>query len=1029
MLRVESLTRLYESIQQASDSQRRRLSTEIPNLVANEIVFRTLVKIPRSFAPLKEFLAAYFPDDQLNDSIRRIVPFESPPLYPRLKDLLDFDLYYLDALKSLLEIPTQFSGAIQKVLSRFANETYTVNLLFAVDKDFSADEASYETKQILTEHFLDGFAKQVVTDRQKAWARIIFDDESQVGKLFLATARRAQEAMGDYLGRVDFYRYQFVDDFSTPLFFHEGSSGGLALAELYYLAHASLRSPLAPYTAFVGALNEKLQVEAVASIPAKIEAAKENGIRILFLPEGNLKEVPPDEEGEGSLHFLSYKEGICTDVFSEVASLRKEHGFLPENNLPERHNRFIGREQEILEISSLLKQERVVNLIGTGGVGKTRLAEKVASDVLTSFPDGVWFVALSSLRDANLVLPTIASVLSIQPQPNTPLEVQLIDFLQTKRLLLLLDNFEQLQHKVVQLIEELIQNTKFIKCLVTSRDVSTCPDGKNFLVVPLDTPPPEISLSVASVKLFLARAEELGQPVSEDAFPTVAQLCRALDGIPLAIELAASRLVDLSPEELLLSIEEQLPLQAAEPTDTLDPRHQKLESVLSWSYDLLTEVEQELFAQLSVFSGGFFIEAVENICSGKHLLGNLFSLRTKSLVQAETAGRKKRYFLLEPLRQYAAEKLGDGQSIKKAHAEYFCAWAKEQDEKREGAEQSQALDYMALELDNFRKAMDFAKEKEESKLLGEFGVALSMVFYFRGFWSEGIQRLSQAEGGLRELGDNALLAKALHGLGRFYDSQGDYSTALNLYNESLQIRRELADKQGIADTLSNLGIIAGNQGEYDEAKQFINESLRIYQDLGNKRDIAYTLDSLGSAIAHQGEYDEAKELYTKSLEIQRELRNKYGIAITLNNLGCIALDEEKYDEARPPLTESLKIARELGVKELIAGLLTNLGTIALNQGAYNESRQLFAESLKIKRELGDKWGMAASSHGFGALAKAEGKLAQAVAFLLSAARLYEEMQATNSVEAGEVAEALAGIQQEIGSEQFEKIKQRANAMT
>jgi len=709
--------------------------------------------------------------------------------------------------------------------------------------------------------------------------------------------------------------------------------------------------------------------------------------------------------------------------------LRKEHGFLPENNLPERHNRFIGREQEILDIRLLLKQERVVNLIGTGGVGKTRLAEKVASEVLTSFPDGVWFVSLSSLRDANLVLPTIASALSIQPQPNIQLQGQLIDFLQTKRLLLLLDNFEQLQHKVVQLIEELIQNTKFIKCLVTSRDVSTCPDGKNFLVVPLETPPPEIPLSVASVKLFLARTEELGQPVSEDAFPTVARLCRALDGLPLAIELAASRLVDLSPEELLLSIEEQLPLQAAEPTDTFEPRHQKLQSVLSWSYDLLTEVEQELFGQLSVFSGGFFIEAVENICSGKHLLGNLFSLRTKSLVQTETAGRKKRYFLLEPLRQYAAEKLGDGDSIKKAHAEYFCNWAKEQDEKLKGAEQSQAFSAMALELDNFRKAMDFAKEKEESKLLGELGVALSKFFHIRGLWSEGIQRLSQAKGVLRNLDANALLAKALHWLGIFYDSQGDYSTARNLNNESLQIRIELGDKQGIADTLGNLGIIAYFQGEYDEAKQFHNENLQIYKDLGDKESIADTLGLLGTATAHQGEYNEAKVLYTESLEIQRKLRNKHGIAATLNNLGCIALDEGKYDEARQPLTESLQIARELGAKGLIAALLTNLGIIACQKGAYSESKQLFTESLKIKRELGDKWNIAESLHQFGKLAEAEGKLTQAVMFLLSAARLFEEIQATNSVEAGEVAEALVGIQKEIGSEQFEKIKQRADAMT
>ncbi|MBC8229179.1 tetratricopeptide repeat protein [bacterium] len=1029
LLSLENLINLYESIQQASNSQRRRLSPEIPHVVANEIVFRTLVKIPRSFATLNQFLASYFPYDRLSDSISRILPFESPPFYPRLRDLLDFDLNYLDALKNLLEIPTQFSDAIQKVLSRFANETYSVNLLFAVDKDFSDYEISPETEKIITEHFLDGLVRQVVTDRQPAWAGIIFDESSQVGKLFVDTARRAQEAMRDYLGTIDFYRYQFVDDFSTPLFFHEGSSGGLAFSELYYLAHTELRSPLAPYTAFVGALNEKLQVETVASILAKIQAAKENGIRILILPDGNQEELTSYEEASGSIQLISYREGVCSDVFSQIESLRKENGFLPENNLPKRHNRFIGREHESLEIRELLKKERLVNLIGTGGVGKTRLAEEVAFELLPSFPDGVWFVDFSSLRDANLVLPTIASALSIQPQPSTPLEGQMIDFLRTKRLLLVLDNFEQLPHKAGELIEELVQNTEFFRCLVTSRDVSTCPDGKKFLVAPLETPPPEITLTVDSVKLFLARAEELGQPLSEENLPTVAELCRMLDGIPLALELAAARLVDLSPEEILSRIKEQLPLQVAEPADTFDPRHRKLMSVLSWSYDLLTEAEQELFAQLSVFSGGFFTEAVEKICSGKHVLGNLFSLRAKSLVQTETAQQKKRYFLLSPVQQYAAEKLDDGTKIKKAHAFYFCIWVKEQDDKLNGGQQSQALVEMALELDNLRAAMAFAFDLGESKLLGEFGVALSQFFHTRGFWSEGIQCLSRAEEVLRALGANALFAKALNWLGVFYDSQGDYETAQNLYDESLQIRRELGDKQGIADALSNLGIIVAYQGKYDEAKRFHNESLQIDRDLGHKQGIAITLESLGTITARQGAYNDAKELYTESLKIKRELGDKHGIASTLNNLGCIALDQGAYSEAKQPLTESLKIARELGVKLLISALLNNLGIIACQQGAYDEARQILTESLKIKRELGDKSGIAESFYQFGKLAKAEGESAQAVLFLLAAARLYDEMQATNSTEAGEVDEALASIQKEMGLEQFEKVKKRADAMS
>ncbi|MBI1925009.1 tetratricopeptide repeat protein [Candidatus Poribacteria bacterium] len=1071
LLKLERLIKLYDSIQGASEPQRRRLEEQkIPAQVADEIVFRTLVKIPRDFALLKEFLAAYFPQDRLNDAIPRILPFEIPPLYPRVKDLLDFDLAYLDALKSTLEFPTQFSSAIQRAVSRFANESYFVNVLFAVikkDKEFSE-----ETQQILAEHFLDGFVKQVVTDGQPAWAARVFDESSQVGELFLTTARRAQEAMGDCLGKIDFIRYQFVEAEETPIASYEGSSGGLALAELYYLAHTSLRSPLAPYTVFLGVLNEKREVGPVANLDAKIEAAKEYGIRILILPESNREQVPPYEAADGNLQFLPYNERAFSEVFPQLQSLRKAHGFLPSNNLPERRNRFIGREREIADIRAHLKKERLVTLTGTGGVGKTRLAETVAFDLLPSYPDGVWFIDLSALRDADLMLPTIASALSIQPQPRIPLKQQMIDSLKTRRTLLVLDNFEQLPHRAGELIEELIQNTSHLRCLVTSRDASTCPQGRVFLVSPLETPPPEAGLlidSVDSVKLFLCRAEELGQPLSEDDFPTIAELCRTLDGIPLAIELAAARTVDLSPKELLSRIQAHLPLEVDESMDTVDPRHQKLQSVLSWSYDLLTESEQSLFAQLAVFSGGFFTEAVEQICTGKRVIGNQFSLRAKSLAQTEIAQGKKRYFLLEPVRGYAAEKLGDGEQVKKAHADYFCDWAKAQDEKLKGPEQSRALDEMATELNNCRAAMDFGQGQGGGKLLGELGVALSRFFEIRGLWSEGIHRLRPAAEALRRLRDNELLSKVLQGLGGFYQSQGDYETARNLYTESLQIARELGDKQYIAGSLNNLGIIAWYQGDYKEAGQFHTESLQIRQKLGDKHGIAASLNNLGIIALDQGAYDEARQLFTQSLQIKKELEDQRGIANSLNNLGETARRRGTYDEARQFFTQNLQIRQELedkwgiadalinlgiiaGIqgaydeairlftqslqikKELedqrgIADALINLGETARRQGAYNESRQFVAESLKIRRELTDKRGIANSLHQFGTLAEAEGDSAQAVLFLLAATRLHEEMQSADSTEAKEIGETLAGVQKEIGAEQFERLKGQADAMS
>ncbi len=1003
LLKLESLIKLYERIQGASEPQRQRLNPEIPVQVANEIVFRTLVKIPRDFALLKEFLAAYFPQDRLNDAIPRILPFEIPPLYPNVKDLLDFDLAYLDAIKSMLEIPTQFSSALQSALSRFANESYFVNLLFAVIKEDK--EFSEETQQILAEHFLDGFVRQVITDGQPAWAARVFDESSQVDEFFLTTARRAQEAMGDYLGKIDFIRYHFVEaegffpprgegQSGGPPFLHEGSSAGLAFAELYYLAHTSLRSPLAPYTAFLGVLNEKREVGPVANLEAKIEAAKEYGIRILILPESNRNQVPPYEAADGNLQFLPYNEGVFSEVFPQLQSLRKAHGFLPSNNLPERRNRFIGREREIAEIRELLKGERVVNFIGTGGVGKTRLAETIAFDLLPSYPDGAWFVDLSSLRDADLVLPSIAAALSIQPQPRIPLQQQMIDFLKTRRTLLVLDNFEQLPHRAGELIEELIQNTAHLRCLITSRDASICPQGRVFLVSPLETPPPEAGLfidSVDSVKLFLCRAEELGQPLSEEDLPTVAELCRTLGGIPLAIELAAARTVDLSPKELLSRMKERFPLEVDESAD-IDPRHQKLQSVLSWSYDLLTESEQSLFAQLAVFSGGFFTEAVEQICTGKHVIGNLFSLRAKSLAQTEIAQGKKRYFLLEPVRGYAAEKLGDGEQVKKAHADYFCEWAKAQDEKLKGLEQSQALDEMALELDNCRAAINFAGAQGRGKLLGELSVAFSQFFDIRGLWFEGIQRLRQAEGVLRQLGEKALLAKVQRGLGVFYQSQGNYETARNLYIESLKIARELGDKWGIANALNNLGAIAVEQGVYEEAKQLFTESLKIQRELRDKRGVSRSLNNLGVIAVEQGAYEEAKQLYTESLKIQRELGDKRGVAGSLHNLGVIAVQQGAYEQAGQFYIESLKIKRELGDKWGIANALNDLGAIVKHQEAYHEVIQLLTESLQIRREVGDIRGMAQVLHNLGVIAVEQEAYKEARKLIIESLKIQRELE-------------------------------------
>ncbi|MBC8231535.1 tetratricopeptide repeat protein [bacterium] len=708
------------------------------------------------------------------------------------------------------------------------------------------------------------------------------------------------------------------------------------------------------------------------------------------------------------------------------------------NNLPVQLTSFVGREAEIRRLAEFLGREqvRLVTLTGAGGIGKTRLSIEVAAEQLENFPDGVWFVPLASLNNPEYVITEIASALSIQLQPKVDPKKQVIDYLAQKHLLLVLDNFEHIP-EAAYIVNDLLRSASSLRCIVTSRELLRVSGEQTFSVPPLKKPTEDADIEALSqyesVRLFLERA----QTVKPDFALTprnaaaIAAICHHLAGIPLAIELAAARVRGITAQQIFERLSRQFEFLTTRRRDVAE-RHRTLRAALDWSYELLDPDEQELFAQLSVFSGGFFLEAAEAICDVPDVFELLFSLQDKSLLTVEEVMEQTRYLMLEPLREYAKEKLGESLEFKKAHAEHYLSVAQELDQKLQGVDQGLALSLMALELDNFRVAMDFAQEQEQLgwKLLGELGAALSRFFYLRGLWSEGMQRLRQAEGALRNLKDNnELLAKALHGLGRFHQFQGDYEVAQNLYTEALQVRREIGDKPGIAALLTNLGIIAENQGAYHEARELHTKSLQIKQELRDKQGIAVSLDHLGVIAESQSLYDEAKQLFTESLQMSQELGDKECIAHSLNNLGVIARYQGAYEEARQLYTESLQIFRELGNKQGIAYALNNLGDIAVHQEIYDEAKQLYTESLQMSRELGDKRSIAASIHQIGKLVEAEGDSAQAALFILHANKLYEEMKAASSKDAMEVQEALAVIQKEIGTEQFEIIKQQAETMS
>lgn len=707
------------------------------------------------------------------------------------------------------------------------------------------------------------------------------------------------------------------------------------------------------------------------------------------------------------------------------------------NNLPVQLTSFVGREAEIRSLAELLGREqvRLVTLIGTGGIGKTRLSIEIAAQELEHFPYGVWFVPLASLTDPGYVITEIASALSIQLQPKVDPKAQVIDYLSQKRLLLVLDNFEHLS-EAASVVTDLLSGAPSLHCIVTSRELLHVSGEHIFSVSPLPSPPEDAEIEMLSqyesVRLFLERAQTVKPDFELTAQNSVAiaAICHRLDGIPLAIELAAVRVRGMTAQQIFERLERQPEFLSTNRND-VPYRHRTLRAAVDWSYELLEPNERIFFAQLSVFSGGFFMEAAEAICKVSDVFELLFSLQDKSLLVVDEVMERIRYRMLEPLHDYAQEKLGKSVELKQAHAEYYLGIAKDLDQKILSAEQGLSMSLMALELDNFRASMDFAQEQGAWKPLGELGVALSWFFYFHGLWSEGIQRLRQAEDALRRLQDNALLARALNQLGRFYghSGQGGFETAQKLYTESLQIRRELGDKWGIAESLNGLGSALWCQGRFDEARQINIESLRMAKEVGFKRIMAYSLNDLGIFAFEQGAYDEAIRLCTESLKIKRELGEKRDIALSLNNLGYFLLYQGVYDEARHLCSESLQIARELGNKHAITSSLDTLALISLRQRCYDEARQLGSESLQIGWELGDRVQIALSLYRFGELAETEGDPAQALLFFTTAARIFEEMNAMGIAESSEVQEALLRIQKEIGDERFNKLKGEADAMS
>jgi non-specific serine/threonine protein kinase len=670
-------------------------------------------------------------------------------------------------------------------------------------------------------------------------------------------------------------------------------------------------------------------------------------------------------------------------------------------NLPESLTSFVGRERELGEIKQRLPTTRLMTLTGIGGLGKTRLAQQAAAEMLDAYRDGVWFVDLAPLGDPALVPSALARVLQVKETAGEPLLTALCNHLRTRETLLILDNCEQVLDGCTRMTEVLLRDAAHVTVLATSREALHLPGECVLPLKPLPLPDPRgDAKSIArsdAVQLFTERALQHRPRLDLEGqrAQVVAEICVRLDGIPLALELAAARVAVLPVEQILRLLTERFRLLTGGDRDLA--RHQTLRAMLDWSYDLLDDTEKKLFERLSVFAGGWTLEAASQVCSGAPISKDnvvfvLIRLIEQSVVVAEEDG--DRYRMLETVRQYARDRLlegGEGEQWRDRHLAYFLALAEEAEPKLSGTQQRNWLERLEKEHDNLRSALTAAAGADAVSGM-RLASACSRFWLIRGYAREGLGWLSA----MLEAGPNqeptARRAKALGAAATTARALSDFSKARTLYEEALSLWRQLDDQRGVGATIGNLGMVSYNEGDYPVAMARHEESLAIWRALGDQKGIARTLMALGNVVYSQGDEVAAESLYEQSLAIERELGDQLAIAIVLNNLGMVAaLYRHDYAAARPLHEEALALRRELGDRRGIAGSLTNLGTVAFEQGDYPSSRALLTESLAMRRDLADRLGMAESLEALAGLAFASGLPEPGARLCGHAARLRDEM--------------------------------------
>ncbi len=758
------------------------------------------------------------------------------------------------------------------------------------------------------------------------------------------------------------------------------------------------------------------------------------GVTLRDLGEHRLKDLRQPKH----LHQLVIT-GLPTD-FPPIKSLDARL-----DNLPVQLTSFVGREKELGELKKLIENTRLVTLRGAAGSGKTRLALQVAAEMIGHFHNGVFFVALATITDPGLVASTIAQALGITESAGRSILDNLKDYLQSKSLLLLLDNFEQVIEAAPQ-VAELLGACGELKILVTSREGLRISAEREYSLPPLALPNPaqlpslESLSQYAAVELFVQRAQAVKPDfdITSDTAKAVAEICSQLDGLPLAIELAAARIKMLAPSAIRARLEHRLEFLTGGARD-LPLRQQALRSAIAWSFDLLDEDEQELFRQLSVFVDGCTLEAVEALAGKQAViappLDQLGSLVDKSLLrEVEGIDGELRFVMLETLREFGLEQLqasGLQETVRSRHASFFLALAEAAEASLESAEQVRWIDRMGQEHDNLRAALEWSKTAPG---MGEtclrLAGALGYFWEMRGRFSEGREQLSAVLSMQIAQGRTAARAKLLARAAELAYRQSDYPATHLLAQESLEIYREIGDKQGIASMLLKLGNAATERGSDASASRFLEEALTIWRERKDKHGTARALISLGFSALRAGDAHLANVRLEEALSLSRELGDARSMGFELSGLGEVALRLRDYTRATQLMQESLELRRQLGNKWGVGVSLGMLGWVAMRERDWDRAVARLGESLEVRQEIGDKGGSAWCLERLAGIAMAQGQSEKAVRMFGAAAVLRSSIGSViDPVDQARYKKNINSLRAKLGRKRFKAAWDEGHAMT